>query len=261
MLSRLNGLFALKNYIYMFLLVYYFLLGERISLLRAAIYTKQSVMAMINALSIEEGPMARDGTATREKILEAGQRLLLEHGYGGMSVDQVIGAAGITKGAFFYHFKSKNELAQALLDRYVQMDDAMLHDLMGRAEKLSHEPLQQYLIFVGLLEELLRGLSEPPPGCLVASYLYQLEMFTPETQQAVISGFQEWERVLGKKLHQAMARQTPRLPVTAAQLYDNLLALFEGGVIMAKLYNKSTTLAEQVAQHKNYVELLFAQHG
>jgi TetR/AcrR family transcriptional repressor of nem operon len=177
-----------------------------------------------------------------------------------MSVDQVIAAAGITKGAFFYHFKSKNELAQALLDRYVQLDDAMLHDLMGRAEKLSHDPLQQYLIFVGLMEEMLRGLSEPPPGCLVASYLYSLEMFSPETQQAVINGFQEWERVLGEKLQAAIDKQVPKIPVTAQQLYDNLLSLFEGGVIMAKLYNKGTTLADQVGQHKNYVELLFGQH-
>lgn len=204
--------------------------------------------------------MPRDGKATREKILEAGQQLLLEHGYGGMSVDQVIASAGITKGAFFHHFKSKNALAQSLLERYVQMDDAMLHDLMGRAEKLSHEPLQQYLIFVGLLEELLRGLTEPPPGCLVASYIYSLEMFSPETQTAVINGFQEWERVLEEKLEAAIVKQAPRLPVTAKQLYNNLLSLFEGDVIMAKLYNKSETLAEQVAQHKNYVELLFGQH-
>lgn len=205
--------------------------------------------------------MPRDGSVTREKIMDVGQQLLLEHGYGGMSVDQVIEGAGITKGAFFYHFKSKNALAQALLDRYVQMDDDMLHDLMGRAEKLSHDPLQQYLIFVGLLEEILRDLSEPPPGCLVASYVYQLEMFTPETQQSVIDGFNEWERVLGEKLQAAMDKQTPKLPVSAMQLYDNLLALFEGGVIMAKLYRKSETLAEQVGQHKNYVELLFGQHA
>ncbi|MGD8483973.1 MAG: TetR/AcrR family transcriptional regulator [Thioalkalispiraceae bacterium] len=203
--------------------------------------------------------MPRDGRATKEKILDVAQHLLLEHGFGGMSVDQLIDAAGITKGAFFYHFKSKNALAQALLERYVQMDDALLHDLMGRAEKLSHDPLQQYLIFVGLLEETLRGLSEPPPGCLVASYLYQLEMFTPDTQHAVINGFKEWQRVLGDKLQQALDKQAPKLPVTAMQLYDNLLALFEGGVIMAKLYQKSDTLAEQVAQHKNYIELLFGQ--
>jgi len=204
--------------------------------------------------------MPRDGTATREKILDVSQQLLLKQGYGGMSVDQVITGAGITKGAFFHHFKSKNTLAQALLDRYVQMDNDLLHDLMGRAEKLSHDPLQQYLIFVGLMEEIMRDLAAPPPGCLVASFLYQMEMFTPATQTAVINGFQQWELVLGKKLDAAMAKHRPKLPVTAAQLYDNLLALFEGGVIMGKLYNKGTTLAEQLAQHKYYVELLFGQH-
>lgn len=204
--------------------------------------------------------MARDGAATKEKILEVGQQLLLEHGYGGMSVDQVIAGAGITKGAFFHHFKSKNQLAQALLDRYVDMDNALLHDLIERAENLSHDPLQQYLIFVGLLAEMLRGLEEPPPGCLVASYIYQLEMFTPETQQSVIDGFNEWKRVLAGKLESAVTKHTPRLDVTPEQIYDNLLSLFEGGVIMAKLYNKSGTLAEQIAQHKNYVELLFGLH-
>ena len=91
------------------------------------------------------------------KILDAGQQLLLEHGYGGMSVDQVIASAGITKGAFFHHFKSKNALAQALLERYVDRDNELLHDLMARAEKLSHEPLQQYLIFVGLMEEMIEN--------------------------------------------------------------------------------------------------------
>lgn len=204
--------------------------------------------------------MARDGTATKEKILEVAQQLVLEYGFGGMSVDQVITAAGITKGAFFHHFKSKNELAQALLDRYVQMDNQLLHDLMARAENLSRDPLQQYLIFVGLLEEMMRGLSEPPPGCLIASYIYQLEIFSADTQQAVIAGFQEWERVLGEKLAAVFNKYTPKLPVTARLIYNNLLALFEGGVIIAKLYDKGGMLAEQVGQHKNYIELLFEPH-
>lgn len=204
--------------------------------------------------------MARDGTATKNKILDAGQQLLLEQGYGGMSVDQVIDAAGITKGAFFYHFKSKNDLAQALLDRYIKADDDLLHELMNRAEALNHDPLQQYLIFVGLLIETLRGLDTSPPGCLIASFIYQMEIFTPETQQSVLTGFEEWERVLKNKLNAAFKKNKPKLPVTVNQVYDNLISAFEGGVIMGKIYQKKDTLADQIAQHKNYVELLFGIH-
>jgi TetR/AcrR family transcriptional regulator, transcriptional repressor for nem operon len=203
--------------------------------------------------------MSKKGSTTKEKILTVAQQILLERGYGGMTIDHVIATAGITKGAFFHHFKSKNILAQALLDRYVQSDNVMLLDLMGRAEKLSHDPLQQYLIFVGLLEEVLRDLIEPQPGCLVASYVYQMEMFTPETQQAISNSFQEWAGVLGGKLQAAIDKQAPKIPVTSLLLYNNLLALFEGGVILAKLYKKGSTLADQVAQHKNYIELLFGQ--
>jgi TetR/AcrR family transcriptional repressor of nem operon len=107
---------------------------------------------------------------------------------------------------------------------------------------------------------MLRGLNEPPPGCLIASYIYQLEIFSDETQKAVINGFREWERVLGEKLSAILDKYTPKIPITATQIYDNLLALFEGGVIMAKLYDKGSVLAEQVGQHKNYVELLFEPH-
>ncbi len=203
--------------------------------------------------------MPRDGAATKAKILEVAHELVLEYGFGGMSVDQVLTAAGITKGAFFHHFKSKIDLANALLARYVQMDDQLLHEQMARAESLSRDPLQQYLIFVGLLEEMSRGQSEPPPGCLIASYIYQLELFSAETKTAVISGFKEWERVLGEKLAAVFEKYPPRLPVSAKQIYDNLLALFEGGVILAKLYDKGDALAEQLGQHKNYIELLFQE--
>jgi TetR/AcrR family transcriptional repressor of nem operon len=201
--------------------------------------------------------MARDGTATKDKILDSAMQLVMDQGYGGMTVDQVIAGAGITKGAFFHHFKTKSDLAQALLDRYVRLDDELLHELIARAEKLSHDPLQQYLIFVGLLEEALRSPGESPPGCLVASYVYQLELFPPDTRAAVINSFNEWRRVLGAKLDAALAKQSAKLPVTSEQLYDNLMAVFEGGVIMSRLYRQSATLPDQVAQHKNYVELLF----
>lgn len=203
--------------------------------------------------------MSRSGITTKERILDVAMQLVFENGYGGMTVDQIIAGAGITKGAFFHHFKTKNDLAQALLERYIQMDDDLLHDLMGRAEQLSRDSLQQYLIFVGLLEETLRKLNGAPPGCLIASYIYQLELFSPQTQQAVISGFKEWEQVLVAKLVAAMDKHKPKLAVTAEQLYDNLIALFEGGVILSKVYRKAATLADQVAQHKNYVELLFGQ--
>jgi TetR/AcrR family transcriptional repressor of nem operon len=199
------------------------------------------------------------GGETKEKILQAAEALVLEHGFGATSIDQILAKTGITKGAFFYHFKSKADLAQALIGRYVRRDDDLLHTYIAKAEKLSRDPLQQILIFIGLTEELLRELEQPHPGCMIASFLYQFEEFNVDTKSAVINGFDEWHRVLDEKFSRVIEQNTPRLSVTPRQLVDNFLALFEGGTVISKMSSNPKALAEQITHYKNYIELLFGQ--
>jgi TetR/AcrR family transcriptional repressor of nem operon len=204
--------------------------------------------------------MPKDGRATKVKILDAAEFLVLEHGFGATSIDQILERTGITKGAFFYHFKNKAELAGALIDRYVSRDNDLLHALVKRAEALSRDPLQQYLLFIGLLEESLRELTEPLPGCLIASFTYQFQEFDDRTQAGVINGFKEWHDVLGSKLQAASEKHTPAIEITPSEVIDNLLSAFEGGVILSKMYQQSSVLAAQLRHHRNYVELLYEVH-
>jgi TetR/AcrR family transcriptional repressor of nem operon len=204
--------------------------------------------------------MPKNGRKTKENILDAAESLVLEHGFGATSIDQILALTGITKGAFFYHFKNKATLAHALIDRYVVRDNELLHGLLQRAESLSRDPLQQYLLFIGLLEEALRDLTEPLPGCLIASFTYQFQEFDNCTQDAVVNGFKEWHRVLEPKLQNAHEKHQPVFKVGPSEIIDNLLSLFEGGVILAKMYEQSSTLAQQLRHHRNYVELLYDLH-
>ena len=55
----------------------------------------------------------------REQILEIAERAVLAKGFGATSIEEIIAEAGITKSGFFYHFKDKNELALALINRYI----------------------------------------------------------------------------------------------------------------------------------------------
>lgn len=61
--------------------------------------------------------MARSATETRSRILTASGNLFSSHGYCGTSLDDIVTAAGITKGAFYHYFKSKEEICLALLDQ------------------------------------------------------------------------------------------------------------------------------------------------
>ena len=60
---------------------------------------------------------------TKKKIFEAAKHLVLEHGIENVSVDSIVKAAGVSKGAFYIHFESKDTLAAALVDDYTNMAD------------------------------------------------------------------------------------------------------------------------------------------
>ena len=88
--------------------------------------------------------MSSRGAATRQKILDAAQQLILEHGYSQASVDRVLERTGLTKGAFFYHFRNKVELTKALIDRYAADEAGILGEAVRRGESLARDPLQQF---------------------------------------------------------------------------------------------------------------------
>ena len=97
--------------------------------------------------------MTRDGTKTRERILDSAERLVLDQGLAGTSIDQMLADAGTSKGAFFHHFPSKNHLARALVERYAANDVGYLEEYMARVEAETDDPAEQVVAFIRLFEE------------------------------------------------------------------------------------------------------------
>ena len=92
--------------------------------------------------------MARTPTDTKQRILETATNLFSSHGFGGTSVDDILTAVGITKGAFYHYFKSKDVLCEAFLDAAV----ADYHQL---AELVQPRPAS-----ASLLHDWLEALTE-----------------------------------------------------------------------------------------------------
>jgi len=203
--------------------------------------------------------MRKDGMATREKILNAAQKLILDRGYVGMTVENVLDEVGITKGAFFHHFKTKDDLAKALLQRFADKDAKIYSESRERAEKLSDDPLQQMLIFIRLFEEMFGGLTEPYPGCLFASYIYELQQFDDQTRRLIRDSFQKWRELLKEKFEAIVRKYPPQTEVSAASLADAFTVVLEGAFITGKAMNEPGVVTEQLRHFRNYVELLFRQ--
>lgn len=202
--------------------------------------------------------MPKDGSATRDNLLDAAQSLILERGFSGMSLDDIVKQVGITKGAFFYHFKSKNDLGKALIKRFAELDSRSYEESCARAEKLSRDPLQQLLIFIGLFEEMFEGLTEPYPGCLFASYIYELQQFDSATKKMIADSFTRWRTLLKEKIDAAVKQYPPRIAVDTASLADAFTVVLEGAFITAKAVDEPKVIAKQLHHFKNYIELLFS---
>jgi TetR/AcrR family transcriptional repressor of nem operon len=203
--------------------------------------------------------MPRDGTITRDKILDTAEALILDQGYSATSIDKLIDAVGVTKGAFFYHFDNKAALAYTLVERFAKADLDLREEFRARATKLARDPLQQLLIFIGLYEEMMEGFDEPYPGCLFASYLYEANLFDDRTMQVIDDTYRDWRVTLGGMIDKVAETHPPKLPVDTGDLADMFTGTIEGAFIMSKTLKEPKLVAAQIGLYRDFVELLFAR--
>lgn len=199
----------------------------------------------------------RKGEATRERILEVAEASVLAKGFGATSIEELIAETGITKSGFFYHFRDKNELARALLRRYVETDDRIFDDVFGRAADLTDDPLQAFLIGLKLLADLLADLPGGHPGCLVASICYQERLFDREVVALNRQSIESWNARFRGYLEAIAAVYPPREPIGLDVMAEMLSCTIDGGIIMAKVLGDPQRLAHQVLAYRAFVKMQF----
>jgi TetR/AcrR family transcriptional repressor of nem operon len=201
--------------------------------------------------------MPRDGAATRERILDAGQRIVLERGFAGTSVDAVLAEASVTKGAFFHHFPSKNDLGRVLLERYAAADERMLEDFMAAAEAESDDPAEQLVAFVRHFEQVAAELAPAQPGCLFVSFIYERQLAGAGDDDVIAAAILLWRDRLLEKLEAAVRAHPPAVAVDLPSLADQVFTTFEGGFILARAMDDPSHLSAQLSHLRRYVALLF----
>ena len=75
-----------------------------------------------------------NGRATRQKILAAARAIIIEKGTDSLSIDRVIKAAGVSKGSFMYHFHTRQDLIEALVNEYAAHLNEVETELAGKAK-------------------------------------------------------------------------------------------------------------------------------
>lgn len=201
--------------------------------------------------------MPRDGTATRNRILDSAEHLVLEHGFAATSVDTVIAASRSSKGAFFHHFASKDDLGRALVERYAAADIAHLEQFMAAAAAESEDPARQVVAFVRLFEEAADDIVAAQPSCLYVSFINERQLDREGAGEPIVRAILAWrERLL--ELLEAAAERSPVAPgLDLEALADHVFVTFEGAFILARSLQDGAHMRRQLRLVRMLLEQAF----
>jgi len=203
--------------------------------------------------------MPKDGNITREKILKTSMGLAISQGHVATPIDEVIAEVGITKGTFFYHFPSKKHLATAMIEKFSSSKLDILNDYCAKASKLSTDPLQQLLIFVGLIQEQHAELEKDELGCLYASYCYENQLVDADIEEMVSATMQKWKEKFSNKIKEIMEVYPPTTEIDPDNVAGMFLSTLEGAYIMARITPQIDAVEVYLEQYKTYLKVLFKQ--
>ncbi len=189
----------------------------------------------------------------RSKLLDAALSVIRTKGYSATTVDELCAAAGVTKGAFFHHFKSKDELGVAAADHWSETTSALF------ARSPYHDHADAFDRIIGYLEfrkALLQG-CVPEFTCLVGTMVQETYETSPAIRDACdrcISGHAE---TLEADIEAAMRDRGMSPDWTAKSLALHTQAVLQGAFILAKAKGGAEIAADSIDHLRRYIEMLF----
>lgn len=193
----------------------------------------------------------------RSKLLGAALTLIRAKGYSATTVDELCAAAGVTKGAFFHHFKSKEDLGVAAADHWSEMTGALFAEAPYHALA---DPLERILAYVDFRKALLGG-ELPEFTCLVGTMAQETYQTAPAIRDACERSISGHAATLEADIEAAMRARNMTPDWTAQSLALHSQAVIQGAFILAKATGGAEVAADSIDHLRRYIELLFEAEG
>ena len=190
----------------------------------------------------------------RARLIEAARSLVRHRGFAATSVDDLCAAAGVTKGAFFHHFPSKEALGVALVDDWTAMTGAMF---AAHPYNFRDDPLDRVFAYLDLRREML-GQPVPEFSCVAGTAVQETYETAPPIRAAAERSIRSGFNHVLPHLEQALAAH-PVPGVTAESLAQQFQVAVQGGIILAKALNDPAPARAAFDHLERYLRLLFGR--
>ncbi|AXU18915.1 TetR/AcrR family transcriptional regulator [Novosphingobium sp. THN1] len=193
----------------------------------------------------------------KDKLLEAAVKLIRSNGFAGTSVDQLCAEAGVTKGAFFHHFASKEALGVAAAEYWSASTGGFFAEAPFHALP---DPVDRVLGYIDLRIALIGG---PPEAfsCVAGTLVQEAFRSSAAIRVAAEASIMANARALEADLDAAVA-QCGVASTTGASLARHVQAVIQGAFVLAKTQPDETAAElarEQLAHLRRYLAMLFGR--
>ena len=199
---------------------------------------------------------------SKTKILDAALHVIRAKGYSATRVEDVCKAASLTKGSFFHHFKSKEELALAAAEYWTSRTTDLFVASAYNDASVIPDPVDRLLAYIDLRKALIQG-DLPDFTCLVGTMVQEVYGTHPKLREACSYSIAGHAATLVPDIQAAMRergiKQGKQGGFTAESLALYTQATIQGAFILAKALQDAAIAIECINHLRRYVELLFSQ--
>jgi TetR/AcrR family transcriptional repressor of nem operon len=174
---------------------------------------------------------------TKQRLLDAGLPMLLEHGYNDLGIQALLAATGTPKGSFYHHFKDKEDFALQVIDQYMRQVHAGLDACLGDKGRL---PLERVRRFFEMTQQHYR--KEGYMGCLLGGLGQELSGVSEVFRRKIEGCFSEIAERIAVCLEKARQRGDIPADSNTRRMASLLVDCWEGAALRSRLRGNAAPL-------------------
>ncbi len=180
---------------------------------------------------------------TRNIIFAAGMKLFIERGFSACSVKDIVDAAGVPKGSFYNHFKSKEALAAEIVTAYGSGNTD--RSILTNSEMPALTRLKKHFAALNTY------FSHCNDGCLVGKFMAEVSDDTPQIRENLTSVLSAWGKQIASAIADGQKQDSIRKDLKADELAAFLIDAYEGAVLRTRVEKSPRAL-------KYFVKIVFS---
>jgi TetR/AcrR family transcriptional repressor of nem operon len=191
------------------------------------------------------------GAGTKEQILQAACRLIHRHGFHNTSLDQILRESGVGKGNFYYHFKSKDELGYAVLDRLALWTSEYIGREIFRGDG---KPVEEIFGLFDLIVAMQRE-TGCVGGCPLGNLALEMSDVHDGFRRRIGGIVDSYRGYIADALARAQARGELAQNVQLDRLAEFIFAGIEGAILVTKVHKDVTVLEGCLDELKKHLRM------